>query len=287
MSLVWVFFGFVHASAQANDKRTEGLTLSPVRTELSVTPGTAKTGKLTVTNSTSTDMPVDMSAEVFGVKDSSYAYTFDPDSPVVDWMRFEPSSFTLAPGKDQTVTYTMSVPPEGEVGGHYIALFASTDSKDGSGTLVSRQRVTSLLYVTVEGDVTKTGSLLSIALPWTTTGETTWSALVQNTGTAHFRSNYDVTVQTLWNSEVMKLSGDALILPGSIRQVKDDIPSINIPGIYKVVYVVSLGDSPTAYSTRYMLVMPIYGWIIVGLVLIYSVTAVTRRVVTRVQSKKS
>jgi hypothetical protein len=85
----------------------------------------------------------------------------------------------------------------------------------------------------------------------------------------------------------MKLSGDALILPGSIRQVKDTIPSINIPGVYKVVYAVSLGDSPTAYATRYTFVMPIYGWIIIGSLIIYSATAVTRRIVTRVQSKKA
>jgi hypothetical protein len=273
--------------AQLADEQTKGLTLSPIRTELSVTPGTVKTGKLTISNTTSVDMPVDMSAEVFGVKNSSYSYTFDPDSPVVDWMRFEPSTFTLAPGKSKAVTYNMSVPLDGEPGGKYVALFATTDSKDGSGTLVSRQRVASLLYVTVEGDITQTGNLLSFALPWTTTGDTTWGANVQNTGTAHFRSTYDVTVQTLWNSQVMKLSGDALILPGSIRLVTDSIPSINVPGIYKVVYAVSLGDSPSAYATRYTLFMPIYGWIIIASLIIYSATAITRRIVTRVQSKKA
>lgn len=286
MSMVFALISFGYASAESGDVRKEGLTISPIRTELSATPGEVTTGKVTVTNNTTTDMLVDMSAEVFGVKNPAYDYIFDPNSATTKWMRFEPQTLTLAPGKNKTISYSLNTPLGAEPGGQYIALLASSDSQGSDGALVTRKRVASLLYITVAGDVTRQGSLLSVSLPWVSTGDTTWSALIQNKGSAHFRTNYDVVVQTVWNSDVMKQSGDALILPGSIRSVTGTIPHIEVPGIYKVVYVVTLGDAPTAYETKLIVYMPIYGWIIIGLILIYSVISIVSRIKKHIGAKK-
>ena len=283
--MVFALISFGYASAESGDGRTEGLTISPIRTELSAIPGVVTTAKLTVTNNTTSDMSVDMSAEVFGVKNPEYDYVFDPNSATTKWIRFEPQLIPLAPGKNKTVTYSINTPIGAEPGGQYIALLASSDSQGSDGTLATRKRVASLLYITVAGDVTRHGSLLSVSLPWVSAGETTWSALIQNKGTAHFRTSYNVTVQTLWNSKVMELDGDALILPGTIRSVSGTIPQINVPGIYKVVYAFSMGDAPTAYETKFILYMPIYGWIITGLLLIYIVTSITHRVIKRREAK--
>lgn len=286
MPMVFALISFGYASAESGNGRTEGLTISPIRTELSAIPGVVTAGKLTVTNNTTTDMSVDMSAEVFGVKNPSYDYTFDPSSATSKWIRFEPQTLTLAPGKNKTITYSINTPIGAESGGQYIALLASSDSQGSDGALVTRKRVASLLYITVAGDVTRQGSLLSVSLPWVSAGETAWSALIQNKGSAHFRTGYNVTVQTLWNSKVMELDGDALILPGTIRSVTGTIPHIEVPGLYKVVYGFTMGDAPTAYETKLIVYMPIYGWIIVGLLLIYIVTTVTRSVIKRIQAKK-
>ena len=222
-------------------------------------------------------MTVNMSAEGFGVTDIQYDYSFDPGSALVQWVHFTPSSFMLLPGKSQTVGYTISVPIGTEPRGHYISMFAST-AVLGDSEATSEERVASLLYITVSGKVTMMGHLLSLDTPWLTGGSANWSATVQNTGTTHFRTAYNLTVETVWGSPIARTSKNTLILPSSVRLVEDSIPQIRLPGIYKLVFDLSMGDAPTAYATHYILYMPIYGFIVIAAVLFYVAVLISRRV---------
>lgn len=257
--------------------KVQGLTVSPLRTELRILPGTVQSGNVTIYNNTVQNMTVKMSAEGFGVTDVQYDYSFDPGSALVQWVHFTPSSFTLMPGKSQVVGYTISVPIGTEPRGHYISIFASTTVIGNSG-VTSEERVASLLYITVSGKVTMRGHLLSLDTPWLTGGSANWSATVQNTGTTHFRTAYNLTVETVWGSPIALTSKNTLILPSSVRLVEDSIPQIRLPGIYKLVFDLSMGDAPTAYVTHYILYMPIYGFIVIAAVLFYVAILVSRRV---------
>jgi len=257
------FFHFASADT------TNGLTISPLRAELTIAPGTVQTGQLTLYNTTSSDMNVSMSAEAFGVINEQYDYSFDPTSKVASWAHFDPSGLVLAAGKSATVDYSIGVPLDAEPGGQYLSLFASTDIKGDAKGISTSERVGSLLYITVDGKVTHTGHLLKLLVPWTTTGSDSWTATIQNTGTTHFTSMYTLEVKTLWDSEVSSSSGSSLILPNTIRSVQGTIAQPEVPGIYKVAYTASLGDSPSVTVYRYMLYMPVYGWIIIVLILAY------------------
>ncbi len=244
--------------------KQKGLTLSPLRTELNIEPGTSLDGVLTVTNSSEKPMTVDLSAEVFSVINQQYDYAFTEESNVVKWVSFSESKLTLAAEKSQKVTYTVGVPLSAEPGGRYISLFASTDTglpKDG---IESRQRVASLLYITVLGDVTREGHLLSLTSPWFLSGENSWNTALQNTGTTHFRSRYNVRIKDLiWNGVFADISGEALILPGTVRSVSDVLPAPQIPGIYKVVYTIGLGDTPAVTKSRFMLFVPPWATVLI------------------------
>ena len=56
--------------------KPKGLTLSPLRNEIEIAPGTSLDGVLTVTNSTKKPMTVSMNAEAFSVINQQYDYAF-------------------------------------------------------------------------------------------------------------------------------------------------------------------------------------------------------------------
>lgn len=235
---------------------TKGLTVSPLRTELDIAPGTSIDGVLTVTNSSTKPMTVDLSATVFSVINQQYDYAFTEDSDVVKWVTFDYPQVDLAIGQSKKITYTVGVPLSAEPGGRYISMFASSDSEGVDSGVGSRQRIASLIYLTVTGDVTREGNLISLNSPLIVSTAGSWSATLQNTGTTHFRSRFSIDTRTLFGGEVTSTTGDALILPGTVRSLTGDLKLPNYPGIYKVVYTIGLGDTPAVVVTKYEIYLP-------------------------------
>jgi len=252
----------------------KGLTLSPLRSELQITPGTSLDGELIVTNSTDKSMSVSFEVSEFSVINQQYDYAFTDKSDITKWIDFNPATVNLTANQTKKISYTVGVPLSAEPGGRYISLFASTDILASDGSVNSRQRIASLLYITVLGDISRAGHLVSLASPWAVSGKSVWSVALQNTGTTHFHSRYSVDVMNLWGGTVASSLGDALILPGTVRSVSDVLPLPQLPGIYKINFIIGLGDTPSTTETRYILYMPpvailifiVVGVIIVGLV---------------------
>ncbi|MDB5167086.1 MAG: hypothetical protein JWN26_231 [Candidatus Saccharibacteria bacterium] len=263
-----------------------GLTIAPVRTELQIVPGTVQTGQLTIYNMTTNDMNVTMDSEVFNVINEQYDYSFNATSPVAGWVQFDPTTTILAAGKSKTINYSVNVPAGAEPGGKYISLFASTSIKSNNTAVNSSERVGSLLYITVSGNVSRTGYVLSLFTPWTMINTSMWSATLHDGGTAHFASNYSMSVKTLWNTDVSSYSNSSLILPKTIRLIQGTIAEPKVPGIYKLVFIASLGDSSDAKLERYILYMPIYGWIIISIAVLFIVNRVIRIVQRRREKTK-
>jgi len=252
-------------SVGALDKK--GLTLSPLRSEMNITPGTSLGGKLKITNSTDRLMPVQLSAEEFRTINPEYDYEFTPESDVVKWVVFSSTDFTLSAGESKDIDFMIGVPITAEAGGRYISLFATTDSSATGGDANSHQRIASLLYITVLGNLTQIGNLISLNTPWLVSGDSDWSMSLQNTGSTHFHSRYTVQVQKLLGDGFLTEStDDAMILPGTVRTVSSKIPLPQLPGIYKVIYAIGLGDKPAVTENRWMVYLPV--WSIIALVLL-------------------
>lgn len=248
----------------AQSTTNRGLTLSPLRSELNIAPGTSFDGTLTVANSTNQAMTVHLSADEFSVINLQYDYAFTAESDVAKWATFIPEDVSLAAGKSQKVTFNIGVPLTAELGGRYISLFASTATDSVDNNVNSRQRIASLLYITVLGNVTRAGHLVSLSSPWAISGESKWSMAIQNTGTTHFRSRYTVNIHNVLGHDTStSASGDALILPGTVRSIADTLPLPPFPGLYKYIYTIGLGDTPAVIETRLVLYVP-PGFMIVG-----------------------
>lgn len=256
-----------------------GMTLSPLRSEITIAPGTTQKQTLRVANSTNTNMTVQLSSEEFSVINPDYEYSFNSGSDVLDWIRFSQTSIELSPGETESIVYDVAVPIGTEPGGKYISIFASTDSEKDQGAITSRQRIGLLLYITVDGDVTRKGSLLSLSSPLLVGDDGQWSATINNAGTAHYRSRYDVTVRHLFGNGVAAASqGEALILPGTIRRVTDNLIVPAFPGIYRVGYSIGLGDQAAYKDTRFVIYIPLWLWWTAGIaILIAAILFYTRR----------
>jgi hypothetical protein len=273
----------------AQTTTSKGLELSPLRTELTIQPGTSVEGTIRVTNTTNTQIDVALNAEVFSTINQQYDYAFSSESNVVDWIAFTPTGVTVAPGASSNVGYRVSVPLTAEPGGRYISLFASTDSLGEGQSVLSRQRVASLLYITVVGDISRSGKLLSLNSPLFIGDNSTWGMTIQNTGSTHFRSRYNVTVQNaITGGRVAIVDADSLILPGTVRALNDKLPIPKWPGIYKITYTIGLGDTPAVAETRIALYFPLI-WVIASICLtgasIIGISSIRHRS-PRVQSKK-
>lgn len=237
-----------------NSIKSKGLTLSPLRNELDITPGTSVDGILKVTNSSTAVMTVNFNSEEFSVINQQYDYAFTDESDIAKWVVFDSNEQTLGVGETKNISYRVGVPLSAEPGGRYISLFASTDTNTVESSINSRQRVASLLYINVTGDVTRQGHLISLNLPWLITGPSKFSMVLRNSGTTHFRSRYTINIRNIIsNKTVTEKLGDALILPGTVRAISDDYVLPKLPGIYKVTYMIGLGDTPAITKTEYFL----------------------------------
>lgn len=256
---------------------TNGLTLSPIRSELGIAPGTSIGGVLTVANSTDKTMEVNFSAEEFSVINQQYDYTFKTDSDLTKWVTFTPAKVSLAAGESKKVSFLVGVPVSAEPGGRYISLFAGNNSASSDYGMNFSQRVASLLYITVAGNVSKTGRLLSLSSPWVVNDNGKWDMTLQNTGSTHFTGWYNIKSENIINHSISSsISGEALILPGTIREVTGILPLPKIPGVYKITYVVTLGDTPAITNTRYVLYIPVLLLVIIVFVIVVLFLSVGR-----------
>ncbi len=246
------------ASAQTNvPNMVKGLTVSPLRTELTIDPGTSQDSKLTLTNSNDHPITVHLSVEEFSVIDPQYDYAFNAETQLTSWVTFSPDTLDLAVGQTKTATFRVGVPLSAEPGGRYLSMFVTTDAGSPVDGVVSQQRIASLIYLTVNGKISRSGHLVSLNAPWLLTGKTDWTANVQNTGSTHYDSRYNVTIQPLIGTQTVASStSSALILPGTIRLIQNSIPLPNLPGIYKAVYTIGLGDTPAVVKTLYIIYLP-------------------------------
>jgi len=254
-------------------ENSDGLTISPLRSEMNIAPGTSLSGVLKITNSTNKVMVVDLNADEFSIVNQQYDYAFSKESGISKWVTFSSQQINLSIGETREISYIIGVPLSAEPGGRYISLFASTGVKSKTGDTNSIQRVASLLYITVTGDVSRSGRLVSLSSPWAFGGESKWAMSVQNTGTTHFHSLYSVSIQSIFDKKsIASLSGNSLILPDTIRTLSNDIPVPQLPGIYRIIFTIGLGDSPASIQTRYILYLPLISALIITIIIISVIT---------------
>jgi hypothetical protein len=264
ISIALIFVSsLVPMATSAADVKGKGLSISPLRQELTASTNKPTTGYFTIANLTDKTMKVNLSVRQFSVRDYDYDYVFR--TPEYDWITLKDTQVEMEPHKSKKLTYDVMIPAGSTPGGYYFALFASTDIA-GPG-LPGTVQAASLLYLQVDGKLVRTSVLQNDSIPfWVTGSEIPYKFDVKNTGNIHFSAYFYGQVSGLFGS-YPEVGTSHLLMPGSVRTIEGAVPTPILPGIYKVTYgyKVDFAQIITA-KTAYIIFIP--PWSIVAFIFV-------------------
>lgn len=153
-----VGLGSVAWADTSNTNAANTLKVSPVRSDIQITPGTSKTVKVTVTNTTKSTVTVQPIENDFIAKDENgtpaLILNADQYAPTHSLKRFMTplSNVTLGPQESKTVDVVITVPQGAHAGGYFGAIRFAPASPDGGGQVNLSASVASLILMTVPGN---------------------------------------------------------------------------------------------------------------------------------------
>lgn len=233
-----------------------GLRVTPVRSDLTIQPGTSQTVNVTVTNITTTPATLAAIVNDFtsnGDESGQPALLLDANqfAPKHSLKRFvkDIPGFTLQPGQQKTIPVTINIPANAAGGGYYGTVrFAPSDSIDPDKNVTLAGSVGSLILVRVPGDVK---SQLSIASFDTRQNGGAKSLFFTNKGieaVVRFQNQGNIQEQPfgkillkdrsdkiLAEYEINDVDPRGNVLPDTIRRFNTELNNIGKFGQYRLV----------------------------------------------------
>lgn len=180
--------------------------MSPTRVELNVKAGKQVTDALLLTNVGDTPSLVSIKTADWDMNDQgSVLLRTDEKAPdsASDWIKVNPTTFTIAPGDHQQVRYTVSVPKGVEDSGYHSAIIITMRAADPAGkpplpsgkgrSIEVNGQFNYYVYLTVGHPLPK-GRLTGFKAVRSPEGvETEFS--VRNTGNVHFRTKGTIAIK--------------------------------------------------------------------------------------------
>lgn len=247
--------------AYATETDNAGLSIAPVRKEITITAGQSRDGQLLVTNRTDEDMIVSVAIQSLSV--ANYSYEYRLKQLEYDWVKLGTISLSLRAHQQVPVPYTVVIPADAASGGYYFALLASTPMTVNG--VKSTVRAAMPLYVTVDGGAIRYATTMENAkVPLLVTGSTfAYSYDVKNSGNVHVNGHFTMQVESLF-TQPLQTSEDHAVFPGTIRTISGTVSSPLLPGIYKLSYGYTTAMSDRVIQTAYIVNVPL--WFVIAVV---------------------
>lgn len=257
-----MLIGLLPQAAGAEAAIDKGLSISPLRSELSTKAGQTVKGSFTVANLTDKPMMVSFSVSQFSVTNFVYDYEFRTSDN--DWVKIQVPQIELRPREGKKIPYAVSIPERTAPGGYYYTLFASTKIASG---IPSTVQAASLLYMTVEGKLIRTSVLQNDSIPFIVTGnEVPYKFDIKNLGNVHFSAYFYGQLDTIF-SKGAQVGTSHLVMPGLVRTIEGTIPSPLLPGVYKVTFGYKV-DFANFLVTRVAYIVYIPPWSIIAVIFV-------------------
>ena len=207
--------------------------VGPGRAELVINPGQTVVYEMSVSNRISDGRTFNLEIEdIDGSDDASRSVVFlgDQRGPYTlkDYISFPESSFNLDLGDRARIPVTISIPADAEPGGYYGGVLVSTIKQEGSDDENSSARspiiarIGTLFFITVPGEVTKSGALTDVHVVgdslWYESGPVTFNVSYENTGSVHLNPYGEIRIANLFGEEVGFVELEPwFVLPKSLR----------------------------------------------------------------------
>ena len=269
--------------AQEANQRT--LTISPPTINERFNPGDKKEGKMKITNTSPADtITFKAVLKDFIVEDSKGTPLIDVDMgakakyAASSWVAVYPSTFTLAPGKTQDISYYIQVPTDARPGGRYAAVVYQPQERidvKGSGTGVETH-IGSLFILRINGDITENASVTKFVAEkgFLEYGPVTINTQILNSGDSHIRPLGTVTIKNLFGQVVASQPlPEHNIFPEAARESTNTLGKKYMLGPYTAELSAKYGDlgTKTLFATVGFFVLP---WKIVSVIVLAIVAVI-------------
>jgi hypothetical protein len=249
--------------AGASAEQQAVLTISPLKHEFEdVKRRSAIKAKVTLRNSGSSPVRIVGGAEDFIVDRDGATPLFvraeQSSWSMSRWMKINPARFTLAPGEVKTAVVTITVPPDGEPGGHYAAAMFATVPPTGAQTGV-KSKLGSLFLVNVRGKIREEGRLDGFIAPLVAEGPVSFKVSFANSGNVHLKPIGKVWIGRPWGGTRLSLPlGSENVFPKSSREFTAVWRKPPVFGVYLAQAEVTYGSGMNKAITarRLLVVMP-------------------------------
>lgn len=206
---------------------TEALTVTP-KVELNADPGATLKTTFKITNEERQTRTFYLRYENFNSQDETGTPSFSTrQEGLATWIK-SPNTITIGPGETIDMPVEINVPKDVEPGGHFAAVFFSTQPPEigaGEGKVAIGTRLGTLILLRVNGDFLQDATILE----FNTTGKkkiftqlpVQFYFRFQNTGDDHQKPLGDIQIKNIFGRTVKILSAntiDGSVLPKSIRK---------------------------------------------------------------------
>jgi hypothetical protein len=203
------------------------LTVSPARLEITGDPGKTLSGDFTIINEQQVDQVYYTSVENFEAQGESGTPSFSSASKegLATWITVQ-EKIEIKRGERMKIPFTVSVPLNADAGGHFAAVFLTTQPPQAQGSEVSiGAKVGMLLLLRVSGNIKEDGAIASFV---TTAGTNFYTNLPVNFAYRFSNSGNDrvnpygaVTIKNIFGMVTTEINANpnlGNVLPNSIRK---------------------------------------------------------------------
>lgn len=216
--------------------------ISPTFNTISANAGQTITSQVTIINDSNDVLRYRLYAEDFNIINEDYQKQFNPAAQnsldPATWVHLPSGTHTLQPHQVAKTKYTIVVPANAGSGGHHAVIFAESlpDSQQLAANSVRQiKRVGSLVYLTVAGQINRSGNLVSFNIPFFQTHyPPTATIRLQNTGNDFFMGSGQLAIKGLFGSTTDSESFQGILIPQTIRRFSVQLPLSHPIGLYRV-----------------------------------------------------
>lgn len=251
------------ASATA---QTTTFEITPALTQLDVDPGDQQVFEITIYNRSQTSQAIRTYTRNFSPKGIEGELTFADDNTMsyaaASWLHLSQTELVIPAQEQETITVQLIVPPQAEPGGKYASIMFEQVLQGGNSGLRDSQvqvatRMSSLVFLTVSGDVVEAGQVLAAnpngqcsnvvcglsAPSFVDKGPVNFQFIFSNTGNVHVRPRGYIRI-TQFGREVAKLTvDDRAVLPSSQRRFEVQWQRSLLAGPYQAELHLTYGSN--------------------------------------------
>lgn len=254
------------------------LSISPLTFEITVNPGESISNVVKISNLGDYSVQVKMEAQDFTAageigqvvvrEELSETYS------LAKWISIEEETFELEPHSQKLINFTISVPPDGEPGGHYGTILASTIGGGAPAGAMIVQKVGALLLTQVAGKVEELLWVKSFEAPrFSEYGPIQLVSRFENQGTVHLKPRGFISITNWLGKEVASLPlGQKNVLPNSIRKISTTWDKHWLFGKYTATLAAIYGFTNEPVSA--VISFWVIPWKIVGAIILFSLLLV-------------